>query len=212
MLKICLQCRRPGFDPWVGKILWRKEWLFTPVFLPREFHRHRSLVGYNPWGCKESVMTELLTQSPQSPVHTPCSTVAIPSDQGLVSVSHWRLIPKSQDVLSRPQSAGHWGCFFSLSCRRKEWGFRCSALERFHIAVGGVLRATWQPAEVCAAVNSMMASVPGKFIGCFFASRRTTNYWKSLHWTPSRCIYFIETIRWEKNFFSLHPQQVYRRN
>ena len=30
-LRNCLQCRRPGFDPWVGKIHWR-EWLPTPVF------------------------------------------------------------------------------------------------------------------------------------------------------------------------------------
>ena len=27
------------------KIPWRREWLPTPVFLPREFHRQRSLVG-----------------------------------------------------------------------------------------------------------------------------------------------------------------------
>ena len=30
--------RRPGFDPWVGKILWRREWLPTPEFLPGESH------------------------------------------------------------------------------------------------------------------------------------------------------------------------------
>ena len=29
---ICLQCRRPGFDPWVGKIPWKREQLPTPVF------------------------------------------------------------------------------------------------------------------------------------------------------------------------------------
>ena len=38
MVKICLQCRRPGFDPWVGKIPWRRERLPTTVFWPREFH------------------------------------------------------------------------------------------------------------------------------------------------------------------------------
>ena len=31
-----LQCRRPGFDPWVGKIPWRRAWQPTPVFLPGE--------------------------------------------------------------------------------------------------------------------------------------------------------------------------------
>ena len=34
----CMQCRRPEFDPWVGKIPWRREWLPTPVFWPGEFH------------------------------------------------------------------------------------------------------------------------------------------------------------------------------
>ena len=41
--RIRLQRRRPGFDPWVGKISWRREWLLTPVFVPREFHGQRSL-------------------------------------------------------------------------------------------------------------------------------------------------------------------------
>ena len=33
-----------------GKIPWRRTRLPTPVFLPGEFHRQRSLAGYNPWG------------------------------------------------------------------------------------------------------------------------------------------------------------------
>ena len=46
-------------DPgWVGKILWRREWQPAPVFLPGESHRWRSLVGYSPWGRKESDRTE----------------------------------------------------------------------------------------------------------------------------------------------------------
>ena len=51
---ICLQCGRPGFDPWVGKISWRRKWQPTPVLLPGKSHRQRSLVGYSPWGRKES--------------------------------------------------------------------------------------------------------------------------------------------------------------
>ena len=50
-----------GFDPWVGKIPWRREWLPTPVLLPGEFHGQRSLKDYSPPGCKESYMTERLT-------------------------------------------------------------------------------------------------------------------------------------------------------
>ena len=37
------QCRRPGFDPWVGKIPWRREWQPTPVFLPAKSQGQRSL-------------------------------------------------------------------------------------------------------------------------------------------------------------------------
>ena len=34
---------RDGFDPWVGKIPWRRAWQPTPVFLSGEFHGQRSL-------------------------------------------------------------------------------------------------------------------------------------------------------------------------
>ena len=47
------QRRRPGFDPWVGKIPWRRPWQPTPVSVPEESHGQRSLVGYSPSGCKE---------------------------------------------------------------------------------------------------------------------------------------------------------------
>ena len=60
--RICLQCRRPGFDHWVRKISWRRECLPTPIFLPGEFHGQRSR-GYSPWGCKESDKTQWQTLS-----------------------------------------------------------------------------------------------------------------------------------------------------
>ena len=41
---------RPRFNPWVGKIPWRRKWQPCPVFLPGESHGRRSLVGYSPWG------------------------------------------------------------------------------------------------------------------------------------------------------------------
>ena len=40
---------RQGFDPWVGKIPWRRAWEPTSVFLPREPHGKRSLAGYMGW-------------------------------------------------------------------------------------------------------------------------------------------------------------------
>ena len=58
--RICLQWGRPGFDSWVGKIPWRREWLPTPIFSAGEFHVQRIVAGYSPWRCKELDMTELL--------------------------------------------------------------------------------------------------------------------------------------------------------
>ena len=55
------QCRRHGFDPWVGKFPGRRAWQFTPVFLPGESHGQRSLAGCSPWGRKESDTTEQLS-------------------------------------------------------------------------------------------------------------------------------------------------------
>ena len=57
---VCLKCGRPGFSPWVRKISWRSKWQATPVLLPGKFHGGRSLVGYSPWGRKESDTTERL--------------------------------------------------------------------------------------------------------------------------------------------------------
>ena len=47
------------FDPWDGKIPWKREWQWTPVYLPGEVHGQRSLVGYSPWGCTKSDTTSL---------------------------------------------------------------------------------------------------------------------------------------------------------
>ena len=55
---ICLQYGRPGFDPWVRKIPCRRKWQPTPVLLPGKSHGQRSLVGYSPWGHKETRLSD----------------------------------------------------------------------------------------------------------------------------------------------------------
>ena len=57
----CRRHRRHRFHPWGGKILWRKKWQPTPVFLPGKSHGQRSLEDYSPWGHKELDMTEQLS-------------------------------------------------------------------------------------------------------------------------------------------------------
>ena len=54
----CRRHMRQGFGPWVGKIPWRSEWQPTPVFLPGEPHRQRSLAGCSPWDHEESNTTK----------------------------------------------------------------------------------------------------------------------------------------------------------
>ena len=58
----CKRGKRPGFDPWVGEIPWRRAWQPTPVFLPGESHGQRSEMGYySPWGHTQWDMTERLS-------------------------------------------------------------------------------------------------------------------------------------------------------
>ena len=58
LVKNLPQYGRPGFDPWVGKILWRKERLPTPVLWHGDLHGL-----YGPWGHKELDTTERLSLS-----------------------------------------------------------------------------------------------------------------------------------------------------
>ena len=55
---VWLQRGRTGFDPWVGKIPWRRKWQPTPVLLPGKSHGRKNLEGCSPWGPKESDTTE----------------------------------------------------------------------------------------------------------------------------------------------------------
>ena len=57
--------RRGRFDPWVGKIPWRRKWQLTPIFLPGESHGQKSLAGCSPWDCIELDTTEVSKQQQQ---------------------------------------------------------------------------------------------------------------------------------------------------
>ena len=103
---ICLQCGRPGFDPWVGKILWRRKGQSTPVLLPGKFHGWRSLVGYSPWGHKELDTTERLqfqnftirkTRKPEPRTDTPGEGAGEVSDGRRLLLLHF-LHPPTSDI------------------------------------------------------------------------------------------------------------------
>ena len=65
--RICVQCERSGFDPWVWKIPRRRERLPTPVFWPGEFRGLHSSQGH-----KELDMTERLSLPTSK--EPPCSS------------------------------------------------------------------------------------------------------------------------------------------
>ena len=54
------QCRRCGFNPWAGKIPWKRKWQPTPVFLPGKSYGQRSLAGYSPRGYSQTQLSNLV--------------------------------------------------------------------------------------------------------------------------------------------------------
>ena len=84
-LRICLQCRRARFAPWIGKILLRRKWQLTLGFLPGKSHQQRSPVGHSPWGRKR-VRCDLATEQQQQHV----ISVILPSPVFLRGKSHGR--------------------------------------------------------------------------------------------------------------------------
>ena len=73
----------------VRKIPWRRAWELTLVFLPGEFCRQRSLVGYSSWGHKEPDMTKQLTMEaefPLSQLFLPGRYIALNGDDFIITV------------------------------------------------------------------------------------------------------------------------------
>ena len=69
-----LPCRRPTFDPWVGKFPWRRERLPTPVILSGEFHGQRNLVA--PATGHSELDTTVTDKQTIHAVHTGADTTA----------------------------------------------------------------------------------------------------------------------------------------
>ena len=64
------QCRSCRFDHWVGKILQRRKWQSTTVFLPGRSHRQRILAGYSPWRHKRVRHDWVTKQQPHKDNHS----------------------------------------------------------------------------------------------------------------------------------------------
>ena len=110
--------RETWFDPWVGKIPWRRKWQPTPVFLPGESHGRRNLMGYSPWVAKSWtwLMWASLVAKPvkNPPAMQETQVWSLDQEDPLekwmathFSVLSWR-IPWTEKP-SRPQSMGSQG-------------------------------------------------------------------------------------------------------
>ena len=156
---------RDRFNPWVGKIPWRRTWQPTLVFLPEKSHGQRSLVGYNPWGRKELDTTEhacIIHHSQRNTRIFSCWTNSTPSvsiattqpemedaRQDFTPITQVRTLrlKERDDVIS---SKVPWELGFPDGTSGEELPCQCRRYERgrFDPWVRKICRRAWQPTLV----------------------------------------------------------------
>ena len=116
------------FDPWVGKIPWRREWQPTPIFLPGEFRGQRSLASYSPWDLRvgHNWLTFTFIDRKECSVDWRSQTFKI-TDK-MVTIWIWHLLLSDADAFqkyemqpwmcSRHLKPG-WGSWESLGCLQR---------------------------------------------------------------------------------------------
>ena len=103
----CRRWRRLKFDPWVGKIAWRRKWQPTPVFLSGESYGQRSLTVYSPWGCKE-LDTTLWLDMHSIKIYIYEKTAYRMGERFAIDVTDMGLISKISFLVSLPTSWKAW--------------------------------------------------------------------------------------------------------
>ena len=109
----CLPIMRQTRVPWIRKIPWRRKCKPTAVLLPGKSHGWRSLVGYSPWGRKESDTTERLHFTPFTHFilyrwnrkwqPTLCSCMENPMDRG----AWWAMVHGVSESQTRLSTCAH---------------------------------------------------------------------------------------------------------
>ena len=108
---IFLQCRRLQFDPWDRKMLWRRAWQPTPVFLPGESQGQRSPAGYGPQGRIGSDVQLTLSLACENRPHQP----------------HLEPRPFSSQEAAPPRALTCPRGVLGRQCWRQGWDFQGSA-------------------------------------------------------------------------------------
>ena len=112
------------FDPWVGKISWRRKWQHTPVFLPWKSHGQRNLVGYSPWGRR--VRQDWATNR-----YTLCDPMdCSPPGASVHGIFQARILKRVVTPFSRGSSQPRdWNLVSFISCTGKQSLYYCSTWE-----------------------------------------------------------------------------------
>ena len=115
------QYRKQGFDPWVGKIPWRKKWQSTPVFLSGKYRGQRSLVGYSPRGSQSQTWLHNWAQ-----MGAPCrmwvsSPGRLPSLVEIFSLKHGRGFLVITSLLDYTSWSKSFVLIFWLNCLLGFW-------------------------------------------------------------------------------------------
>ena len=178
--KTWVRSLRPGFDPWVRKIPWRRKWHSTPVLLPGKSHGRRSLV--------------------QATVHGIAKSRTRPSD---FTFTLQTLHPVVQHWLARPYTISLNSCFSHISTDSpwalyipRELSSKESACQRricrrhkFDSWVGKIpWRRKWQPTPVFLPWESQGQK---SLVGYCLQSHKeldTTEHTHTFH-VPARCLY-----------------------
>ena len=116
------QCRRHGFDSWVGKTFWRRAWQSIPAFLPRESHGQGSLAGYSPLGHRESGTIEATEHACMHtyplgdlPSFIHCLLHPHPSLHVIIQVSSLGLVSKGETNKTQSRPQGSWSSTCSVN-------------------------------------------------------------------------------------------------
>ena len=136
----------------VGKIPWRREWQYTPVFLPGKSHGEGSLAGYSPRGGKESDIAEWLIPNRKQTNTGAMGGISLPLLQGV----HWHV--------SALRNARNAGCLWRFKNEQPHWhqeNVQCTRVKCF--PQGGNSRGTEETSDCY-----RLSRLEGKFIVVLF--------------------------------------------
>ena len=152
-VRVHLQYRKRGFDPWVGKIPWRRKWQPTSVLLPGESLGQRSLVGNSPWGHRvgHNWVTDTHTYT-HTGMSTVCGPLIISSQLFLLfSLLNYFFTSLKRNEIIETELWAYSGPFMNTSVKEAEECSFCADLddaEYYHILKPLLIFNRWMSSDI----------------------------------------------------------------